>query len=224
MTDWLSPRTAPVSLGGRNAAPHSRVLTRESRLRKYDWVLNIAVGLMCVLGVLLVWGATYVTKSGAHSNAYLKKDLLNVMIGVGLGVGTSLLDYRALRAYAPVVYVASLLGLLAVLSPLGATINGAKSWIVVGGGFTVQPSEFAKIALVVGLAMFLGEKRDSGDVPRDIDVFSLLCLAVIPIGLILLQPDLGTAVVLCFMILAAIAVSGAPFRWIAGLVLLAVLG
>src|SRR5438552_5800538 len=159
MTDWLSPRTAPVSLGGRNAAPHSRVLTRESRLRKYDWVLNIAVGLLCILGVLLVWGATYATKTGGHTSTGLKKDLLNVIIGVGLGVGTSLLDYRSLRAYAPVVYVASLLGLLAVLSPLGATINGAKSWIYVGG-FSLQPAEFAKVALVVGLAMYLGEKHE----------------------------------------------------------------
>jgi rod shape determining protein RodA len=224
MTDWLSPRTAPVSLGGRNTTPHSRVLTRESRLRKYDWVLNVAVALLCVLGVLLVWGATYVTRSGGHTDTYLKKDLLNVVIGVGLGVGTSLLDYRSLRAYAPVVYVASLLGLLAVLSPLGATINGAKSWIVVGGGFTIQPAEFAKIALVIGLAMFLGEKRDGGDQPRNVDVAWVLVLSAIPLGLIMLQPDLGTGVVLGFMILAAIAVSGAPTRWIAGMMLLAVLG
>jgi rod shape determining protein RodA len=224
VTDWLSPRTAPVSLGGRNTAPHSRVLTRESRLRKFDWVLNVAVGLMCVLGVLLVWGATHITLSGAHSTSYLKKDLLNVVIGVALGVGTSLLDYRSLRAYAPVVYVASLLGLLAVLSPLGATINGAKSWIVIGGGFTIQPAEFAKIALVIGLAMFLGEKREGGDTPRNVDVAWVLVLSAIPLGLVLLQPDLGTAVVLGFMILAAVSVSGAPARWIAGMVLLAVLG
>ena len=149
MTDWLSPRTAPVSLGGRNSAPHSRLLVRESPLRRNDWVLTIAVAIMCVLGVLLVWGATYTTRSGGHSNARMEKDLLFVVIGVLLGVGTSLLDYRSLRAYAPVFYVASILGLLAVLA-IGSRINGAKSWIVLGGGFTIQPSEFAKLALVVG--------------------------------------------------------------------------
>jgi rod shape determining protein RodA len=222
MTDWLSPRTAPVSLGGRNSAPHSRLLVRESRLRRNDWVLTIAVGIMCILGVLLVWGASYTTKYG-HSNAKMERDLVFVVIGVLLGVGTSLLDYRSLRAYAPVVYVASILGLLAVLA-VGSTINGAKSWISLGGGFTVQPAEFAKIALVVGLAMFLGEKRDGGDAPRHVDVIQVLAFSAIPLGLVLLQPDLGTAVVLGFMILAAIAVSGAPARWIAGLVLLAVLG
>jgi rod shape determining protein RodA len=153
----------------------------------------------------------------------MERDLLFVVIAVLLGVGTSLLDYRSLRAYAPVVYVASILGLLAVLA-VGSTINGAKSWISLGGGFTVQPAEFAKIALVVGLAMFLGEKRDGGDAPRDVDVIQVLAFSAVPLGLVLLQPDLGTAVVLGFMILAAIAVSGAPARWIAGLVLLAVLG
>src|SRR5207237_4963371 len=158
-----------------------------------------------------------------HTSTGLKKDLLNVIIGVGLGVGTSLLDYRSLRAYAPVVYVASLLGLLAVLSPLGATINGAKSWIYVGG-FSLQPAEFAKVALVVGLAMYLGEKHEGSDAPRSRDVLSVLLLAAVPLGLVLLQPDLGTAVVLGFMILAAVAVSGAPTRWIAGMMLVAVLG
>jgi rod shape determining protein RodA len=223
MTDWLSPRTAPVSLGGRNSAPHSRLLVRESRLRRNDWVLTVSVAIMCVLGVLLVWGASYTTRSGGHSNAKMERDLLFVVIGVLLALGTTLLDYRSLRAYAPVVYVLSILGLLAVLA-VGSTINGAKSWISLGGGFTVQPAEFAKIALVVGLAMFLGDKREGTDVPRDRDVFAVLALAAVPLGLVLLQPDLGTAVVLGFMILAAIAVSGAPFRWIAGLVLVAALG
>jgi rod shape determining protein RodA len=222
MTDWLSPRTAPVSLGGRNSAPHSKLLVRESRLRRNDWILTIAVGIMCVLGVLLVWGATYTTRFG-HTNSKMEKDLIFVLIAVALGVGTSLLDYRSLRAYAPVVYVASILGLLAVLA-IGTRINGARSWIVIGGGFTIQPAEFAKIALVVGLAMFLGEKRDGGDTPRDVDVLQVLAFAAIPLGLVLLQPDLGTAVVLGFMILAAIAVSGAPARWIAGLVIVAALG
>lgn len=223
MTDWSAPRTAPVSLNARNAGLHSRVLGENSWVRQLDWVLAGATLILCILGVLLVWGATYV-RPHSSPNAYLKKDSLNVALGLALGIGAAKLDYRSLRAYAPFVYGASLLGLLAVLSPLGATINGAKSWIALGGGFTVQPAEFAKVALVVGLAMFLGEKRDTSDQPRHQDILVVLALAAVPLGMVLLQPDLGTAVVLCFMVLAAIAVSGAPTRWIAGLVLVAVLG
>ena len=77
-----------------------------------------------------------------------------------------------LRAYAPVLYVLSIGGLVAVLSPLGSTINGSHSWIVLPAGFSIQPSELAKVALVVGMAMLLAEKRDAEDTPRDVDVCS----------------------------------------------------
>jgi rod shape determining protein RodA len=127
-----------------------------------------------------------------------------------------------LRAYAPIVYVLSCLGLIAVLSPLGSTINGAHSWFVIGP-FQVQPSEFAKVALVVGMAMILAEKRDNEDNPRDADVLLVLALAAVPMGLILLQPDFGTMMVFVFIILGVLAVSGAPMRWIGGLVLCGVL-
>jgi rod shape determining protein RodA len=130
----------------------------------------------------------------------------------------ALVDYRSLRAYAPVVYVASCLGLVAVLSPLGKTINGAHSWIVLGGGFQVQPSEFAKVALVVGMAMLLAEQRDAEDGPRSSDVLLVLALAAVPMALVLLQPDLGTVLVLVFIVLGVLALSGASAGWIVGLV------
>ena len=112
-----------------------------------------------------------------------------------------------------------------MLSPLGATINHAKSWIVIGGGFTIQPAEFAKVALVVGLAMYLGEKREGGDSPRSRDVFSVLVLAAIPLGLVLLQPDLGGRQ-WCWVSWSwpPSLCPGAPTRWIAGMILVAVLG
>jgi rod shape determining protein RodA len=124
----------------------------------------------------------------------------------------ALVDYRMVRAYAPIVYVASCLGLIAVLSPLGSTIKGAKSVDRHRRRFQVQPSEFAKVALIVGMAMILGEKRDNEADPRDVDVVLVLALAAVPMALILLQPDFGTAMVLVFTILGVIAVSGAPSR------------
>ena len=112
-----------------------------------------------------------------------------------LGVVASVFDYRMLRAYAPVLYVLSIAGLVAVLSPLGSTINGSHSWIVLPAGFSIQPSEFAKVALVVGMAMLLSEKRDAEDTPRDVDVVLALAFAAVPLALVMLQPDLGTALV-----------------------------
>ena len=103
--------------------------------------------------------------AGLDPQSYLKKHLLNLAIGLALGAIVALFDYRALRAYAPVVYVASVLGLVAVLSPLGSTINGAHAWIVLPAGFSIQPSEFAKVAIIVALPMILSERRDAETEP-----------------------------------------------------------
>jgi len=204
----------------------SWAVARLSPVRRLDWVLLASVAALAGIGAVLVWPATRqpLINSGGDPEAFLKRHLLNVGIGLVLGACASLFDYRMLRAYAPVVYVASLLGLLAVLSPLGSTINGSHSWIVLGGGFSVQPAEFAKVALCVGMAMLLAEKRDGEDSPRDSDVGWALLLAAVPVVLVLLQPDVGTIMVLCFLVLGVIAVSGAPVRWIAGLLLAAAVG
>jgi rod shape determining protein RodA len=103
------------------------------------------------------------------------------------------------------------------------TINGSHSWIVLPAGFSVQPSELAKVALVVGMAMLLSEKRDAEDVPRNTDVVLVLVFSAVPLGLVMLQPDLGTALVISALVLGVIAVSGAPIRWVLGLLLGAVL-
>jgi rod shape determining protein RodA len=218
MTDWTTPRTAPV--GRPRSGSWSRVLDRESPLRRADWVLALAAVLLSLFGAVLVWAATRQPAIAAHldPNGFLKKHLLNLAIGLLLAVGTTLIDHRLLRAYTPVVYVLSCIGLVAVLA-IGQTVNGAKSWIAIGGGFTLQPSEFAKVAVVVGLAMLLGEKRDGESRPRSTDVLIALGLCVVPIGLILLQPDLGTVLVLVFIIFAVLAVSGVSSRWLVGLVL-----
>ena len=190
-------------------------------LRQLDLVLLLAVASLVVLGGLLVWSATRqrLLVAGADPAAYLQRHLVNAAIGAALGAAAALVHPRTLRAYAPVVYLAACLGLVAVLTPLGSTINGAHSWIVVGGGFQVQPSELAKVALVVGLAMALSERRDGARGPENRDVAMALALAAVPAGLVLLQPDLGTVLVLVVLALGVIALSGAPLRWVAGLLL-----
>jgi len=198
-----------------------RALDRASPLRRLDWVLLLAVSALVSVGGLLVWSATREREiaHGLDPQTFLKRHIINAILGLALGTAAALVDYRALRAYAPIVYGASCLGLLAVLSPLGSTINGAHSWIVLPAGFQIQPSEFAKLAIVVGMAMLLGEKRDGEDRPRDLDVITALALCALPMGLIMLQPDFGTTMVFIFVILGVLAVAGAPARWVAGLLI-----
>ncbi|MGH8893201.1 MAG: rod shape-determining protein RodA [Actinomycetes bacterium] len=214
-----APYTVPPPRRG------ARLLHRDSALRRLDWTLLLSVLALCAVGGALIWSATRqeAIDTGGDPTAFLKKHVLNVTVGLGLGVAASVFDYRMLRAYAPVLYVLSLAGLLAVLSPLGTTINGSHSWIVLPAGFSVQPSELAKVAVVVGMSMLLAEKRDAEDEPRDVDVVLALAFAAVPLALVMLQPDLGTALVICALVLGLVAVSGAPIRWVVGLVVGALL-
>ena len=205
----LSQRVAPRGIGrGQLKAPG------------VDWLLFLAVGGLLVLGTLLVWSATSsrVDLTGGVETAYLQKQLVNVAIGVVLGVLIIATDHRWVRILAPLVYAGSVLGLLLVLL-MGTTINGSRSWLMVGG-MSIQPAEFAKLAVVIGMALLVAE-RTEGSRRRNIghvDVLVLLGIAGLPAALILLQPDLGSMLVLSATVFGVVAVAGVPRRWLVGLV------
>lgn len=197
---------------------------REGLFWRVDWIIAGSALVLSLLGALLVWSATRprLLEAGGDPDAYLQRHLLNLGIGLLLGLLFAVVDYRMLRAYAPLIYVLSAAGLVAVLV-VGSTINGAHSWIVLGGGFQVQPSEFAKVALVAGMAVLLAERRSQEHTSRSVDVLLVLALAAVPLGLVMLQPDLGTAMVFVFTLLGVLWLGGAPARWLLGLILLGVL-
>lgn len=201
---------------GRNAstrpAPRDAASPR-SPLWRSDWVLWAAVLSLCVLGVLLVAAATEPLHK-AHPHAFAEKDVLNLVIGVGVAYVVSRLNYRAVQNFAPAVYVASILGLAATFV-IGSTINGSRSWISLGGGFEVQPSEFAKIAVIVLLATLLSQKRDNTQRVRDVDVVKALAIAGVPMLLTVIEPDMGNALVLIAIVFGVLAVGAVPTRWMA---------
>ncbi len=203
-----------------------RARTFRDNISGYDKQLNFAVGALLLIGTLLVWAATrqWFASQGLDPQYYLKRHVLNIVIGLLLAYGTTLIDYRLLRAYTPFVWGIGVLGLLAVLIPgIGSTINGARSWISFPGGFTLQPAELAKISVIIGMAMLLAEARDKDSAPTHIDVLKALAVALVPMALIMLEPDLGEALIISAAVIAIIGVSGAPSRWVIGLLLLGVL-
>jgi len=205
----------------------SRTFLIRRNLAGFDRLLTLAVVALLIIGTLLVWAATraWFASQGLDPQYYLKRHILNIVIGLVLAYGTTLIDYRLLRAYTPFVWGFGVLGLIAVLIPgLGSKVNGARAWISFPGGFQVQPAELAKISIIVGMAMLLAERRDVDANPTDKDVVKAIALAAIPVALILVQPDLGTVAIISTAIVAMIAVSGAPTRWVAGLILVALLG
>jgi len=193
----------------------------------FDPILTVAVGLLLFIGTLLVYAATrdWYAASGLDPEYYLKRHVINIVIGILLAWGTTVIDYRMLRAYTPVVWGLGVIGLTAVLIPgIGSEVNGAQAWIPLPGGFQIQPAELAKISIIVGMSMLLSEYRHENDEPTTRDVLQALLIAALPVGLILLQPDMGTVFIISISVVAMIGASGAPTRWVVGILLVALLG
>jgi rod shape determining protein RodA len=200
-----------------------RVTRAESslaRVPRLDWAVLLAATALLALGTILVWSATSERDSltGGDPQAFLRRHLVNIAIGVVLSVMVAATDHRWIRILAPLVYVSSLLGLVLVLV-MGSTINGSRSWIVIAG-MSIQPAEFAKLAVVLGMALVVAERTEGSwrqRQVRHVDVLSMLAVAALPALLILLQPDLGTMLVLLATVFGVIATSGAPRRWLVAL-------
>ncbi len=184
-----------------------------------DRILLGAVVLLSLIGCVLIWSATLERDdlTGGDSRAFLLKQGVNVVIGVGLMALVVLTDHRWVRILAPIAYVAAVVGLLLVLV-MGSTINGSRSWLMIGG-MSLQPAELAKLAVVVGMALVVAERSEGRwrDRVGTTDVLLMLVVAGIPAVLILAQPDLGTMLVLTATVFGVIAASGADRRWLGGL-------
>jgi rod shape determining protein RodA len=216
----------PVRLGGPAGSPlgatppkpslRERVLARQSAVRQLDFVLLGAMLGLSLIGTLLVWSATQpaLVHSGQDPRTYLFKQLLNIAIGLALLTGTCLLSPRQLRLYAPGLYLVSALGLLVVLTPLGSIVNGAHSWISLPGGFQIEPSEFAKLAIVVTTAMILGDLRGGRKRPRLRTVALGAVCAGVPIALVAAEPDLGVVILMLATAVGLIALSGLRIWWL----------
>ncbi len=188
-------------------------------LRHVDWgLLALPVGISA-LGLLMVYSSTRTRLAGQGLSElyYVQRQGIAVVIGVAAMLAVMLVDYRRLRDLFPLLYLAVLPLLVGVLA-LGATRKGTQAWFQVGP-LQFQPSELAKVVLVVALAGYCHSHRGDLDVWR----FAIaIGLAGLPIVLVLQQPDLGTAIVLTVCVGSVLVVAGVRGRHLAVLVLLAV--
>jgi rod shape determining protein RodA len=189
-------------------------------LRDLDWVLLIAAVSLTLFGCMLVWSASIADMaSPTDPTSYLRKHLINVVIAFVLAGFAMRIDYRWLRAYTPVVWGVSCFTLLLPFLPgLGTRIAGARAWIAVPGGFTFQPSEFAKLAVILMIAVLLSERRDIEDQPSSRDILLALGAAALPMFIILVQNDTGTILIMGAITISMIAIAGARTRWVVGLI------
>jgi rod shape determining protein RodA len=212
---YSAPRVG--AFGGRPRSLLARAFARNSVLRQMDWALVVVVSGLSAIGILLVWSATQpsLLAAGQDPRTYLKKQLLWVVIGLILMFAVSFADSRRLRSWAALAYGATLLGLLAVLTPLGSEINGAHAWISLPGGFQVEPSEFAKVALILIVASVFSQAR--GTRPGVRSVLLALAVAAPLLALVVIEPALGVALVLVAVTATMIVLSGTRLRIIAAL-------
>jgi rod shape determining protein RodA len=147
-------------------------------LRGLDWVLAGSALILSFVGALLVWSATKSRMIGFGNDpqTYFKRHLLNMVIGIVLAIFASRANYRLLRAYTPILYLICVLGLVLVLVPhVGENVNGARAWIPLPAGFSIQPAEFAKVGIILAMAMILAEKRDAEVEPKNANVTQARC-------------------------------------------------
>ncbi|MBL1105015.1 rod shape-determining protein RodA [Streptomyces sp. 5-8] len=216
-----------VSGYGPERAGWTKIFARDSLTRRLDWPILLAATALSLMGSLLVYSATRNRTELNQGDPYffLVRHLMNLGIGIALMIGTIWLGHRALRNAVPILYGLSVMLALVVLTPLGATINGQRNWLVIGG-FSLQPAEFMKVTIILGMAMLLAARVDAGDkpYPDHRTVFQSLCLAAVPILILLLMPDLGSVLAMVAIILGVLLASGSSNRWVFGLLIAGVVG
>ncbi|HZT17539.1 MAG TPA: putative lipid II flippase FtsW [Gaiellaceae bacterium] len=172
-------------------------------------MILVTLGLVA-FGLVMVYSATSAAAAlgGKDPSYYLKRQGIYAVLGIGLMIAVQRWDYRRLRALAPMLVVASLVLLAAVLV-IGPAVNGARRWISLGPA-VFQPSELAKLAVAVWAASYFANRKP----PRDLRELwrPAGALATVFSGLLILEPDMGTAIALVLMLTSILLVTGTPTR------------
>jgi rod shape determining protein RodA len=179
-----------------------------------DWALVVALFALCGMGVLMIYSATQSSAPRLYISQLYALGLGTVALVVALSI-----DYRTLADRSHLLYLA-LLALLVYVMLFGVVRGGARRWISLGF-YNLQPSEFARMAVALVLAKYFGESRRGNPTLSDLAIAG--GLAVVPIVLIMRQPDLGTAVTVIPVYLAIAYVAGLPTRVLAVAAVVAVL-
>ncbi len=178
-----------------------------------DWLLFASIIGLAAVGLLAIYSARYQsqTLNGLDPYFFVKRQGVALAVGFVGMFAVLAVDYRRWRDLAPWFYAATTLSLVALLL-VGQSRKGAVAWFEVGG-FQLQPSEFAKITLILILAAYLGSGERADGLPFNRFVVALI-IAAVPMALTLAQPDLGTASVMVAILMGILLVAGAQTKHI----------
>ncbi|MBS2968831.1 putative lipid II flippase FtsW [Metabacillus sp. KIGAM252] len=194
-------------------------------LKSYDYTLIFSVFLLCVFGLVMVYSSSMisaVTRFNSDSAYFFNKQLIFVCIGAVAFLIAAVIPYRILltkKLLKSIMFIS--VGLLLILFVYGHTAGNAKSWIKIAG-FTMQPAEFVKLSVIIYLAAVY-EKKQAYINNFKKAVMPPLFFTTIICGLIVIQPDLGTAMIIALIMMTMVFSSGMNWKSIIGLALLALL-
>lgn len=187
----------------------ARKLPASHPIRHIDWSLITIVAMLAGYGALLIYSAS----ASSAGYAYLRLQLLWIVIGfLGMALMASF-DYLKLRTYSGLIYGGAV-GLLLVVFVIGKVVLGAQRWIPLGPR-SIQPSELSKIALIIILATLLSKKKEGAVDNRD--VWIAVGYTIVLLALVFIQPDLGTALVFAAIAAGMLYAAGVNLWILAGL-------
>lgn len=172
-----------------------------TKLEKFDWLMFVTICLLLTIGFFFVWSAS--------SERFAYRQIIWIGIGMGVFFGLLIFDYYSIAKYSYIFYTIIIFILFLVFF-FGKTVYGAKRWLALGP-VSIQPSEFMKIVLVMVLARHFALKRK---ISRFSDIAFPLFLTVLPMALIIKQPDLGTSLVLLPIFFSILYIAGTKFKYI----------
>jgi len=185
----------------------------------FDLWLFFGMIILGATGVVAIYSATrqQLVNQGLNSHYYVERQGFFMVLGAVLMYLISRIDYRRFEIAATPLYVGSLFALAGVFV-IGKTALGAQRWYSFGSSIQIQPSEFTVLFLILAIATFCARRTEG---LKMYDVMRLLVMAVVPLALIVKQPDLGTSVIIVLIVSAMMVIAGVPPRF---MTLLAVLG
>lgn len=189
----------------------------------FDFTLFVVTVSIAFLGVIMVYSATRekLKLSGLNPYSYLEKQAVFVLLGVVVMFVIVSIDYHQLGQLGFVGYGAVVLGLLGVLTPIGKSALGSQRWFQLGP-LQLQPSEFAAIAVILAIAAYLQAHQE--DEMNAKQLVKILLLAGVPMLLVIKQPDIGTALVMGFVLITMLIMARVPLSWLGLLFVLGAIG
>ena len=175
---------------------------------KFDYFLILVVLTLVTLGILFIYSSSVNSDGVSVTNEHIKQ-IIWASIGFVFSILLTIYDFRKIEKMSLYLYLTLIL-LLIYTFFFGKLVNGAKSWIGIGD-FGVQPSEFGKLFFILYLAHFLNESKSEEPLKRFVKALIILC---VPMGLILIQPDLGTASVYLPIFIVMCFIAGVPSKYL----------